>query len=206
MAPQLRLPRAAVAIVIGATLFAVVAGLVIFPAVFSFGLDPAQGHALAFVVLPEVFAQMKGGVWIGAAFFILLSIAALTSAVSLLEVVVAFAMHRFGWPRRRASLQLGGLIYLLGIPASLGFGPWAGMTALGGRDILDMMDFVAANIFLPLNGLLIAVFLDWLWRRHDALAACDLSDSGLGRFWRLGMRYTTPLLLTVVLVRGVSGM
>jgi len=206
VAPQRRLPRAAVTIVIGDTLFAVVAGLVIFPAVFSFGLDPAQGPALAFVVLPEVFSQMKGGLWIGAAFFVLLSIAALTSAVSLLEVVVAFAMHRFGWPRWRASLQIGGLIFLLGIPASLGFGPWAGMTGLGGRDILDMMDFVAANILLPLNGLLIAVFLGWIWRRRDALAACDLPDSGLGRFWRLGMRYTVPLLVTVVLVRSVAGL
>ena len=201
VAPQRRLPRAAaVTIAIGDTLFAIVAGLVIFPAVFSFGLDPAQGPALAFVVLPEVFSQMKGGAWIGAALFLLLAIAALTSAVSLLEVAVAFVMHRFGWSRRPASLGLGGLIFLLGVPASLGFGPWVGLT-LGGRGILDAMDFVAANILLPLNGLLIAVFLGWVWHRRDALAACDLQASRLGRLWCLSVRYTVPLLVAVVLVR-----
>lgn len=205
VAPQRRLPRATVIIAIGDTLFAITAGLVIFPAVFSFGLDPAQGPALAFVVLPEVFAQMKGGAWVGAAFFLLLAIAALTSAVSLLEVPVAFAMHRFGWSRQRTSLGLGGLIFVLGVPASLGFGPWAGLTGMGGRSILDAMDFVAANILLPLNGLLIAVFLGWVWRRRDALAACDLHASRLGRFWRFSVRYTVPLLVAVVLVRSVWG-
>jgi NSS family neurotransmitter:Na+ symporter len=201
VAPTRRLPRATVTIAIGDTLFAIVAGLVIFPAVFSFGLDPAQGPALAFVVLPEVFAQMKGGAWVGAAFFLLLAIAALTSAVSLLEVLVAFSMHRFGWSRRLASLGLGSLIFVLGVPASLGFGPWASLTGIGGRGILDAMDFVAANILLPLNGLLIAVFLGWVWRRRDALTACDLHASGLGRLWYFSVRYTVPLLVAVVLVR-----
>ena len=201
VAPTHRLPGAAVTIAMGDTLFAIVAGLVIFPAVFSFGLDPAQGPALAFVVLPEVFAQMKGGAWVGAAFFLLLAIAALTSAVSLLEVAVAFAMHRFGWSRKRASLGLGALIFVLGVPASLGFGPWAGLTAMGGRGILDALDFVAANILLPLNGLLIALFLGWVWHRRDALAACDLPTSRLGRLWYFSVRYTVPLLVAVVLVR-----
>ena len=78
----------------GDTLFAVMAGLVIFPAVFSFGIDPVQGPALAFVVLPEVISQMRGGALVGAAFFVLLSIAALTSAVSLFEVPVAEGVSR----------------------------------------------------------------------------------------------------------------
>lgn len=198
-----RLPRAAAAVAIGDSFFAVMGGLVIFPAVFSFGLDPAQGPALAFVVLPEVFSAMAGGAWIGGAFFALLAIAAVTSAVSLLEVTVAFAMHRFGWSRARASLSLGGLIFLLGIPAALGFGPWAGITFPGGRSILDAVDFVAADILLPLNGLLIAVFLGWVWKRHDALQACGLSAGPLGRLWRFNLRYVVPLLVLLVLAQGV---
>lgn len=198
-----RLPGAVVIIALGDTLFAVIAGLVIFPAVFSFGLDPAQGPALAFIVLPEVFSQMKGGALVGTTFFVLLTIAALTSAVSLLEVPVAYAMHRFGWSRKLASVGLGSLIFMLGVPASLGFGPWAGLKAMGGRGILDAMDFVAVNILLPLNGLLIALFLGWIWRRRDALAACDLHESRLGRFWHFSVRYTVPLLVAVVLVRSV---
>jgi NSS family neurotransmitter:Na+ symporter len=146
---------------------------------------------------------MRGGALVGAAFFALLAIAALTSAVSLLEVPVAYAMHRFGWSRRLASMGLGGLIFALGIAASLGFGPWAGLTIPGGLGILDAMDFIAANILLPLNGLLIAVFLGWVWHRRDALQACDLDTSRLGRIWRFSVRYIVPLLVAVVLVRSV---
>jgi NSS family neurotransmitter:Na+ symporter len=171
--------------------------------VFSFGLDPAQGPALAFVVLPEVFSAMAGGAWVGAAFFALLAIAALTSAVSLLEVTVAFAMHRFGWSRVTAGLILGGSIFMLGVPASLGYGPWTGLTFLGGRSILDAMDFISADILLPLNGLLIAVFLGWVWRRRDALVACGLSAGHLGPLWRFSLRYVVPLLVLLVLAQGV---
>jgi NSS family neurotransmitter:Na+ symporter len=192
--PARRLPGAVVAVAIGDTLFSVTAGLIIFPAVFSFGLNPAQGPALAFVVLPEVFSQMAGGAWIGASFFILLTIAALTSAVSLLEVTVAFAIQRFGWSRPLATLGLGSLIFLLGIPASL-----------AGRGVLDLMDFVAADILLPLNGLLLALFVGWIWKRGDALAASDLKETRLGRVWHFGLRYVVPLLMAGVLVCSVLG-
>jgi len=155
------------------------------------------------VVLPEVFAQMPGGAWIGSAFFLLLSIAALTSMVSLLEVVVACAMQRWGWSRRRASLRLGAALFVLGIPASLGFGILQGVMPVGGRGILDTMDFLAVDLLLPLNGLLLAVLLGWLWPRHEALAAADLSASRLGRAWHAGLRYLVPVLVLCVLVIGL---
>jgi len=120
-----RLPGAALIVALGDALFALVAGLVVFAAVFSFNLDPAQGPGLAFVVLPEVFARMPGGALVGAAFFLLLTLAALTSMVSLLEVQVAFAMQRLQWSRRKASWILAGLAFLLGMPASLGYGLWS---------------------------------------------------------------------------------
>ena len=201
--PQRRLPGAALTIAMGDTLFAIAAGLIIFPAVFSYGLDPAQGPVLAFVVLPEVFAQMRGGTWIGTAFFALLSIAALTSAVSLLEVTVAFVIRRRGWSRVRASLTLGSVIFALGIPASLGFGFWSELRDPAGRSILDAMDYLAANVLLPLNGVLIAVFLGWVWQRNDAMRACDLDQSRLGRLWYASLRYLVPILVAVVFVRGL---
>ena len=202
--PSRPLPGAALTIALGDTLFAVTAGLVIFPAVFSFGLDPAQGPGLAFVVLPEVFARVQGGLLLGAAFFVLLSIAALTSMVSLLEVTVAHAMQRWGWSRPQASLRLGGLLFVLGIPASLGFGGWAGLTLPGERGILDAMDFVAVDLLLPLNGLLLAVLLGWLWPRHEALQAADLHQGRLGRVWHFSLRYLVPLLVMAVLVSSLS--
>ncbi len=199
------LPGAAVTIVLGDTLFAITAGLVIFPAVFSFGLDPAQGAGLAFIVLPEVFGQMAGGGLVGAAFFLLLSIAALTSMVSLLEVVVAHAMQRWGWSRKRASWSIGGALFALGIPASLGFGLWAGLPLPDGRTILDVMDFIAADLLLPLNGVLLAVLLGWLWPRHEALQAADLHGGGrLGRAWHFSLRYLVPLLVGVVLLGSLA--
>lgn len=198
------LPGAALTISLSDTLFGVIAGLVIFPAVFSFGLDPAAGPSLIFVVLPQVFAQMPGGVLFGAAFFLLLSIAALTSMVSLLEVPVAYAIQRWGWSRQRASLRLGGLLFVLGIPSSLGFGVWAGLSLPGGRKVLDAMDFFAVELLLPLNGVLLAVLLGWLWPRHEALQAADLQHSRLGRAWHFCLRYLVPVLLVLVLASSVS--
>lgn len=205
LSPTWHLPRATVTIALGDTLFAVTAGLVIFPAVFSLGLDPAQGPGLAFVVLPGVFAQMSGGAVAGLAFFLLLSIAALTSMVSLLEVPVAYAIQRFGWSRWRASLVLGSLLFLLGVPASLGFGAWSNLTTPAGRGILDSMDFAAVELLLPLNGLLLALFLGWVWPRQDALQASDLFGSRLGRLWHFCLRYIVPLLVAAILAGSIGG-
>lgn len=199
------LPGTAVAVAAGDTLFALVAGVVIFPAVFSYGMDPAQGPVLAFVVLPQIFAHLPGGAWVGLAFFLLLVIAALTSAVSLLEVPVAYVMHRFGWRRARASVLLGWAAFVLGVPASLGFGVWSDARA-GGMAILDAMDFFASNILLPLNGILIALFAGWRWRRIAALAACDLRDDRLGAAWRASLRFLVPALVLAVLLRSARAL
>lgn len=193
------LPGAALTVAFGDALFAILAGLLVFPAVFSFGLDPAQGPGLAFVVLPEVFAQMPAGALVGTAFFVLLAIAALTSMMSLLEVQAAFAMQRLGWSRRRATLILAALAFLLGVPASLGFGVWSTVSTAGGRSILDLMDFLAVELLLPFNGLLLALLLGWVWPADQARQAAGLTARP-GRLWLVMLRYGTPLLLTVVLV------
>ena len=199
-----RLPGAALTVALGDALFALVAGLVVFAAVFSFNLDPAQGPGLAFVVLPEVFARMPGGALVGAAFFLLLTLAALTSMVSLLEVQVAFAMQRLQWSRRKASWILAGLAFLLGMPASLGYGLWSEVILPDGQGILDMMDFFAVELLLPLNGLLLALLLGWLWPAADALGSANLGAGLLGKIWLAALRYLIPFLLAVVLVSSFS--
>lgn len=200
LTPAHRLPRAALVVALGDTLFAVTAGLVIFPAVFSFGLDPAQGPGLAFVVLPEVFAQMKGGALVGLLFFLLLSIAALTSMVSLLEVPVAYAIERLGLRRKTASFCVGSALFALGIPASLGFGLLSDVVTPGGRNLLDAMDFAAVDVLLPLNGLLLTILLGWVWPRRQALEASDMHLSRLGRLWHFSLRYLLPTLVSLVLI------
>jgi len=197
--PDRPLPGAALAVVAGDTLFAIVAGLVIFPAVFTYGGDPGQGPVLAFVTLPQVFSHMAGGAVFALGFFALLVIAAITSMVSLLEVPVAWLMRRRQWGRGRASIVVGALAFAAGVPASLGFGAWRDAT-FRGLPILDAMDFAASNLLLPLNGILIALFVGWCWRRGDALAGSGLRPEALAVAWRWALRYVVPALLALVLV------
>ncbi len=137
------------------TLIAFLAGLVIFPAVFAFGLEPGAGPGLTFITLPAVFASMGAiGHFFGILFFILLTVAAITSAISLLEVVCAYFIDEVKWNRKKAAWIMGIIIFLLGVPSSLGQGVWSGVRIIGGRDILDSLDFIASNLLLPIGGFL----------------------------------------------------
>lgn len=198
---QQPLPGAALAVVAGDTLFAIVAGLVIFPAVFTFGGDPAHGPVLAFVTLPQVFAGMPGGAVIALGFFALLVIAALTSLVALLEVPVAWLMRRWRWHRGRATLAVGAAAFAAGVPASLGHGLWREIR-IGGLPVLEAMDHAASNLLLPVSGILIALFVGWCWRRGDALAGSGLEPEALAVAWRWSLRYAVPALLALVLAAG----
>jgi len=182
---------------------ALVAGLVIFPAVFSFAIDPATGPTLVFVVLPGIFEAMPGGTLIGLAFFTLLAAAALSSGVSLLEVVVAYAMRRLRWSRRKAALLLGAAIFALSTLPSLGYGPLAGVRLLGGS-ILDGLDLAASQVVLPLGGLIFALFVGWAWGRGVALEEVGFERAWLGRAWLFMLRWVTPALILVVLGRSVG--
>lgn len=164
---HVRLPMTGAIIAFGDTIFAIVAAVIIFPAVFSFGMNPDQGPGLAFVTLPEIFIRMTAGQIVGIAFFGLLVVAAITSSVALLEIPVAYAIERWGFARARATLLIGGVAFLLGVPSSLGFGLLSAIS-FAGMPILDAVDFVASNILLPLSGLAIALFAGWHWREADA--------------------------------------
>ncbi len=201
---QHALPRAALVVVAGDTLFALTAGLVIFPAVFSFGMDPAQGPGLAFVVLPQVFARMQGGQVFGTIFFLLLSIAALTSMISLLEVPVAYVTERFHRTRLQASLAVGALLFLIGLPASMGYGLLASLVPPGANSLLDLMDYLAVELLLPLNALLLCGLIGWVWPRAEAIGATGLRRAALGLLWWRCLRYLTLPLVAIVLVSSVA--
>jgi NSS family neurotransmitter:Na+ symporter len=100
-------------------------------------------------------------------------------------------------------VQVAAVLFALGVPASLGFGVLQDVTLVGGRSILDAMDFLAVDLLLPLNGLLLAVLLGWLWPRHEALDAADLTTSRLGRAWHASLRYLVPVLVLCILVIGL---
>ncbi len=198
-----RLPGEAARIVALDFAVALVAGVVIFPAVFSFAIDPATGPTLVFVVLPGIFEVMPGGAWVGLAFFVLLAAAALSSGVSLLEVVVAYAMRRLRWSRRKAALAAGAGIFALSAFPSLGYGRLSHVELFGGS-ILDGLDLMAAQVVLPLGGLLFALFVGWSWGRRVALAEVGFLRGWLGRTWLFTLRWVTPALIAVVLARSVG--
>jgi NSS family neurotransmitter:Na+ symporter len=178
---------------------AVLAGLVIFPAVFAAGVDPAAGPGLAFVTLPTIFAAIPLGQFFGTLFFVLLAIAALTSAVSLLEPMVSVLMDEYKLSRRASAIGLGIATFAFGIPSSLSLGPWADYTILG-KGFLDLVDFVASNIMLPVGGLFIALFVGW---HMGARAMQELDGGPVSRVWLFIIRFVAPVAIIWILVNGL---
>lgn len=198
-----RLPRAALAIVAGDTFVAVIAGVMIFSAVFSYGLDPAHGSTLAFVVLPEVFSVMPAGRWFAVGFFFLLLVAALTSVIALLEVPVSLVVAKQGWRRPRAALVVAAAAFLLGVPSALGYGAFRSILFTV-APLLDVIDHVSSNVILPLSGIAVALFAGWVWPTADALEASGLVTRSMRHLWLWSLRVVVPGTIGLVLIRGLG--
>ena len=205
---------AAIWIVLLDTSVALLAGLIIFPAGFSIpGFDPSTGGpGLIFTVLPRLFATLPGGHLFGAAFFILLTMAALTSTISLLEVPVAHLIDGHGWTRRTAVLAVTGTTALLAIPSALGNGAVPFFTSLPGigMGFLDLMATIWNNFALPVGGFLIAIFVGWVWRVDEALAELRAEHAWFPApgLWGALIRYVCPaaiLLIIFFTIRVVAG-
>ncbi|MCF6139187.1 sodium-dependent transporter [Pseudalkalibacillus berkeleyi] len=198
--PQnVKLPTAAVGVSMADTGFALLAGLAIFPAVFAFGMDPGAGPGLIFITLPAVFEQMPLGQFFSILFFLLISMAALTSAISILEVPVAYFMRKFEWTRKKATWILGTIIFLFGVPSSLSLGAWSEFTIFG-KGFFDAVDYLASNILLPLGGLLTALFVGWALGKKKSLEIGGLREGGLwGMLWIWSLRLVAPILILIVM-------
>lgn len=185
------------------TLVAVLAGLMVLPAVFAYGLDAAAGPGLSFITLPAVFAAMPGGMIFGVVFFTLLFVAALTSAVSLLEVVVTYLIDETRLTRTQATVFAALVCFVLGIPSSLSQG--AMDITVFGRSFLDAADFLATNLLLPLGGLLTAVFVGWVLgpRAVAALTNNGTTGTALAPIWLWVVRVVAPLGIGWVLITGL---
>lgn len=187
------------------TVVALLAGLIIFPAGFSIaGFDPsAGGPGLIFTVLPRLFDSMPGGHLFGAAFFVLLSLAALTSTISLLEVPTAALIDR-GWPRAKAVTALTILITLLAVPSVLSQGavPALGQLPVVNMSYLDLMATVWNNWALPIGGLLISIFVGWVWGAENAIAELTAEGQPLpaARLWAFLIRYVCPVAILFIIV------
>ena len=179
------------------TLVAFIAGLVIFPAVFAFGFEPGAGAGLTFVTLPVVFGKMPGGSIFAIFFFVLLLIAALTSSVSLLEIGNAYLVDDRKWSRGKASLVLAILTFLAGVPSAISLG---GGLNIAGKSFLDVMDFLASNILMPLGGLGFALLGGYL---ISNMVKEELPE-GVFVIWKFICRFVAPVAIAWIFISGLK--
>ena len=198
-----QLGKAAGAIVLGDTAIAILAGVAIFTTVFAFGHNPAAGPQLAFITLPQTFLSIPAGKIIGPLFFALLVAGAITSMVSILEVPVAFFVRRLRMRRSVVAPAVGFAMFVVGVPASLGFGVWESI-AWQGRGILDTMDFVASNILLPLGGVAVAVFVGWRWTWRRNVPAAQIDGRWLNTIWLWLLRLVAPALILAIMIHAAT--
>lgn len=176
---------------------AILAGLLIMPAVFAFGFDPASGPGLTFITLPAVFAEMPFGTFFGVLFFFLLAVAALTSAVSILEVLVSYICDEFKKDRLAVTLTTSAAVFISGIVCSLSMGIWGDLKLMLGMNIFDSFSYIAENICLPLGGLFIALYAGWVGfpRLEQELTNNGTIPFALLSVWRNLCRFVIPVAI-----------
>lgn len=195
------LPRAAVAVASLDVLVALLAGIAIFSVVFSQGMDPAAGPGLMFVTLPIAFAELPGGsIWL-AIFFLLLLLATWTSSINLAEPMVA-GLQGLGLKRGQAAAIVGVAVWSLGLLSVLSFSTMKDVDWVGGMNFFELVTTVPTDLFLPIGGLLIAIFAAWVMSRDTALRALDAGPNGF-RVWQFLVRYVSIPLVVVVLASGL---
>ncbi len=200
---------AAITISVVDTIIALMAAMVLFPIIFTFGMEPSQGPGLVFVTMPIALAQLPAGGFLATVFFLLLVFAAITSSISMLEVITSYFIDEKGWSRARATLISGGGVALVGIPSALSGGQGffgAGMTELVGSNWFTIADYLVSNWVLPVGGLGIALFM--AWRVDDAIRHEHfLSGSKLAFFyqaWVLLLKYFVPIAIVLVLLHAIG--
>ncbi len=181
---------------------ALLAGLVIFPVVFQNGLDPAAGPGLIFQTLPVGFAQMPGGYWFGVLFFLMLSVAGITSMVGLVEAVTAWLEERFTLARHTSTLIVVGSLATFSVLSILSYNVLAEWT-VGGWNFNDILDYFSNQILLPLGGLLIAVFAGWAMKKEASRDELSTISSAQHAAWYALVRYVVPPAVLVIFVMGV---
>lgn len=192
------------------TLVALSAGLIIFPACFSFGVQPDAGPQLIFITLPNVFANMAGGrIW-GMLFFLFMSAASFSTVIAVFENLLSSCMDNFGWSRRKASVINCIFVLIASLPCVLGYNVWSNLHIIGARDVLDSEDFLVSNLLLPLGSLVYLLFCvsKWGWGYDKYLAEAN-NGAGLkmpGANWaKIYFRYVLPVLILVILIQGLIG-
>jgi NSS family neurotransmitter:Na+ symporter len=182
------------------TLVAIAAGLAIFPIVFANGLEVSQGPGLTFVTLPLAFGQLPFGAFFGAVFFILISFAAITSAISLTEPALAYLTEEYNAKRQRVAISLGVLCWVLGLGTVFSFNIWSDFFVVGELNFFGFVDYLSQNIMLPLGGMLITIFAVWLLPKDMVNRQLGISSPAMSWAWRIVAGILAPLGVLAIFI------
>ncbi len=183
---------------------AVLAGLAIFPIVFANGLSPAEGPGLIFATLPVAFGQMPAGAVLGPMFFLLMAIAALTSAITIMETIVSVVEDFSGLSRRRIALIVAVLLWIAGLGTVFSFSsletfyPLGFIPAFESRNIFESLDYIVSNWMMPAGGVLVAILAGWALKRSATLDELQVADDYIYRGWRILVRFVVPVAIALV--------
>ena len=188
------------------TFVAVMSGLIIFPACFSYGVEVTSGPKLIFVTLPNVFVNMAGGrIW-GSLFFLFMTFASFSTVIAVFENIMSFAMDMFGWSRNKTAFINCIIILIASLPCVLGYNVWSDLHLIGGRDVLDSEDFLVSNLLLPLGSLIYLLFCvtKWGWGFDNYIEEVN-TGSGLKMSRKLKpyFQFVLPVLILIILIQGL---
>ncbi len=188
------------------TFVAIMAGLIIFPACFSYNVEPGQGPALIFMTLPKIFLDMPGGrVW-GTLFFLFMTFASFSTVTAVFENLIASACDNWGWSRKKSVGIVGAVLFLASIPCVLGYNVWSGVHPMPGKDILDFEDFLVSSLLLPIGSLIYLLFCVSRhgWGFDKYLAECNKGRGiKMSPKFKIYLRYILPILILVILAAGL---
>ena len=188
------------------TFVALMAGTIIFPACFSYGVAPDNGPSLLFVTLPQVFVNMSGGRFWGTLFFLFMMFASMSTVLAVFENILAVCMDTFGWSRKKAVFINGVLLMLLSLPCVFGYNIWSYFRPILGKDVLDSEDFLVSNLLLPIGSLVYLLFCvtKWGWGFDKYLAEAN-KGSGLrfARWLKPYFQWVLPILIVIILLQGL---
>lgn len=203
---DIRLGEAAIWTIAADTFASFLAAFAIFPLVFAYNLNPGEGAGLMFTTLPIAFGQMPGGAFVGAAFFFLLVISALASAISLLELVVAWATERFGISRGTAAYGSALVCWGIGIGTVLSFNNWSAwfplssVSAFENKTFFDVIDYMTSNIMLPLGGIFLGLFVGWVMSKQAVLEELGIADGPAWRVLQFLLGVVVPIVIFILFV------
>lgn len=188
------------------TFVAIMAGLIIFPACFSYNVEVNAGPSLIFITLPNVFINMSGGrIW-GSLFFLFMTFASFSTVIAVFENIMSFCMDMFGWSRNKAALINCIVILIASLPCVLGYNVWSNLHLIGGRDVLDSEDFIVSNLLLPIGSLIYLLFCvtKWGWGFEKYCEEANTGDGiKISKKLKPYFQFILPILIVFILIQGI---